>query len=120
MADTSQFQRYPSRLPPLITTQNKPVPLGAIARVVRFVAQEMRQAEKDVLGSTRLENVWIARRVVVWIARDKYGRTWGDIGRFLGGRHHTTVMDAYHRAIRDRGDDPKFRALTDDLMARAP
>ena len=37
-----------------------------------------------------------ARRAVVYELRETLGWSFPQIGRFLGGRHHTTVLRAYH------------------------
>lgn len=64
-------------------------------------------------GSFRL------RAAAAWAARQSAGLSFPEIGRALGGRHHSTVMHGFCRAEEMRDLDPTFLALTDRLAARS-
>jgi chromosomal replication initiation ATPase DnaA len=58
-----------------------------------------------------------ARFAVMWVARELFGFSTPVIGRSLGNRDHSTVLNGIKRAEELREDDDDFREITDGLIA---
>jgi chromosomal replication initiation ATPase DnaA len=71
-----------------------------------------------LVGAGRDRATARARHLLCWLARSALQMSFPDIGEALGGRDHTTVLMSVRAADRLR-DDEEFRALADDLLARA-
>lgn len=73
----------------------KQIKMNSLAKVV---ARRHRVRASDLTGQSR--GRWVAhpRFKFVWIARYKLGHSTSVIGRFLGGRDHTTIIHASRQA----------------------
>ena len=58
-----------------------------------------------------------ARGVAVYLARHVAGQRLEEIGRYFGGRDHTTVMHSYRTTKKLMGSDPAVRAAVEQLQA---
>lgn len=97
------------------TLDQSSLPLAEIATVVaRYYAMSLRKLR----SSSRKAPVVLARAMAIYLARQLTPLSYDEIGRYLGGRDHTTVMHNYNR-INDRV--PKERAMRsalDDLFRK--
>ena len=73
----------------------KQIKMNSLAKVV---ARRHHVRASDLTGQSR--GRWVAhpRFKFVWIARYKLGHSTSVIGRFLGGRDHTTIIHASRQA----------------------
>jgi chromosomal replication initiator protein len=70
----------------------------------------------DLLGKRRHKSVALPRQVCMWLARRHTRHSLEEIGGYLGGRDHTTVMHAIRTVdSRQRADD-RLRADVDRLQ----
>ena len=58
------------------------------------VAEHYGLRPGDLIGRSRTEKVCRARHVAAWMLRREDGFRLGEIGEMLGGRDHTTVLNA--------------------------
>jgi len=79
----------------------------AAARLSRFTPDQIK-------GAQRHKPLVKARFAVCYVARKK-GFSYPVIGRRLGGRDHTTVMNAIEKAEIYRDYDPEFAAMLHNL-----
>lgn len=87
-------------------------------RKTPMMADILRQAsflfgisEKDIKGQSR-SNVYTRPRMAVsFLCKDLTGRSWNEIGKFLGGRDHSTIINAYRRCQDIMKRDPIYRAM---------
>ncbi len=70
-----------------------------IDRVARTVAKHFSLTVDDLKSSSRRRNIATARRIVVYFAREYCQKSFGQIGKFLGGRDHTTVLYNHQKAL---------------------
>jgi chromosomal replication initiator protein len=95
------------RIESLAKTHRPPLGLDVIARqdidepsplerIVERVSVESTIPVKALRGASRLKNVALARHVAMYVARQN-GLSLNDIGKFFGGRDHSTVLHAIHR-----------------------
>ncbi|MBX9789888.1 MAG: hypothetical protein K2Y37_13305 [Pirellulales bacterium] len=67
----------------------------------------------QVRGLSRRRHVALARAVAMYVARERTTQSLEKIGRFFGGRDHTTVLHAWRKIQRQREADPRVRAAVD-------
>ena len=86
-----------------------------IDRVTRQVAKYFSLTVAEVKSSSRRRNIATARRMVVYLAREHCDKSFSQIGKFLGGRDHTTVLYNYQKAIELLKTDPATQKAVADL-----
>ena len=68
----------------------------------------------DLLGKQRSQEVALARHIAIYLAREEIKATLPAIGRALGGRSHSTILNSYRKVVELMNTDPVFRR---DLIA---
>lgn len=91
------------------------LPLAEIATVVaRYYSMPLRQLR----SSSRKAPVVLARAMAIYLARQLTPLSYDEIGRYLGGRDHTTVMHNYNRIDEQVPKDRAMRSALDDLFRK--
>lgn len=85
--------------------------------VVRTVAEFRGISPSQLAGPRRDRRLAWPRQEACWILQRRSGMSLPRIGRFLGGRDHTTILYGVAAVERRRADDPDYRTATDNLMA---
>lgn len=98
------------------TTGPKPPMIRAI---LALVSEQYGVPIVDLLSHRRTSTVILPRQIVMYLARAMTFRSLPEIGRMIGGRDHTTVMNAVKR-VNERIDKSekfaaKIRAFKDAL-----
>lgn len=80
--------------------------------VIRVAAALWNVTEIELVSHRRATVLVAARALVVWVLRQVPARpiSYPAIGRALGGRDHTTIMNAHLHAVRLRLIDDRFDA----------
>lgn len=87
-------------------------------RVRQFVISKTGVSADDLCGSCRKAELVEARALFVWIVRHSRPRvSYPVIGRWLGGRDHSTIINLHMKAIRLRLDDADFELMCEDWLA---
>lgn len=89
----------------------------SIADIKAAVADEYGVSVLDIESDRRARECAWPRQTAMWLARQATARSMPDIGRFFGGRDHTTVMHAV-RAVEKRRDQPEEFERTERLLVR--
>ncbi len=63
----------------------------------------------DLLGKHRTRDVSAARHIAIYLAREEIQATLPEIGRALGGRTHSTILNGYNKVAERLSKDPAFR-----------
>lgn len=89
-----------------------------IGDLLNIASQASRLSVKTIVGRSRYERHKNVRFAVALIARD-FGHSYPQIGRRLGGRDHSTIINAVEKAkiYYERCD--KFATLVDTIRAKA-
>ena len=87
------------------------------SRIIDLVAFNMGLRISDLIGKSRDPRFVRGRFAVCWLARRATSASFPIIGAALGGRDHTSAINAIGRAEEFRQRDPAFRMLTDRLLA---
>jgi len=70
----------------------------------------------DLLGKRRHKSVALPRQVCMWLARRHTRHSLEEIGGYVGGRDHTTVLHAIRQVETKQGADDRLRADVDRIQ----
>ena len=84
--------------------------------IMRCVADRFGLSVRDITGKRRHRNVARARHVSMYIARKLTSHSLEEIGGYMGGRDHTTVMHGFQRIRKDIQADPDLAHVLDNLI----
>ena len=88
----------------------------ATTRIVLDVVSEATGISVAALcGDQRVAAIIRPRQIACWLMRQETTRSLPQIGRAMGGRDHTTIMNAIKRVDQMRERDEVFSALVDDI-----
>ncbi|NJL93367.1 MAG: chromosomal replication initiator protein DnaA [Anaerolineae bacterium] len=62
----------------------------------------------DLLGKERSKHVATVRHIAIYMAREELDATLPEIGRALGGRSHSTILNSYNKVCEWIASDPTF------------
>jgi len=65
-----------------------------IEDVIRRVSEITSINEKDIVGQSRKKELVEARQITAYLSREILGASLSNIGMYLGGRDHTTILHA--------------------------
>ena len=82
---------------------------------MRSVADRFAISVRDITGKRRHRHVARARHVCMFLARKMTSHSLEEIGGYIGGRDHTTVMHGFQRIRNDVQADPELAQLIDSL-----
>ncbi len=90
-----------------------------ISEILRILADHYDVKPAEILSKRRYRHVVRARHAAMYLAKKLTNRSYSDIGKEFGGRHHTTVKSACVKVERlaqiDPGFDEKIRSFEFDL-----
>ena len=89
-----------------------------IADCLKVVEEAFGVTRGDLLSARRGREVARPRQVAYWLAKKVTLHSLPEIGRAIGGRHHTTIMAGVKRVEIIRAMDAEFSSLTDSLLSR--
>jgi len=93
-------------------------PAPSVEKIIRVVGTYFVISANDILSQTREARVTRPRQVAMWLARKLTPRSMPEIGRYIGGRDHTTVLHAVRKVNQVMEADPAFKADVDELVKR--
>lgn len=76
--------------------------------MIKQACKVFKVSPDSLTGRTRTRNVVDCRRAVVYLYHAFYSGTLKDIGRHLGGRHYSTVINLRETAGHLIDSDPEF------------
>ena len=86
-----------------------------IQEIVKRVSNFTKVPEEKIVGKGRERKIAEARQLSAYLCRDILGSTLVNIGMFLGGRDHTTIMYAYKNIEKRIEKEPRIRKTVDSL-----
>ncbi|MHC4953215.1 MAG: chromosomal replication initiator protein DnaA [Planctomycetota bacterium] len=84
--------------------------------IMRCVADRFGLSVRDITGKRRHRHVARARHVSMYLARRLTSHSLEEIGGYMGGRDHTTVMHGFQRIRNDIQEDPELAQVLDNLI----
>lgn len=88
-----------------------------IAAILESAALLFKVSRPEILGESRARQTVKARAAVAWVASKTAGYSSPRIGRELGGRDHSTILNLFKRADHWRAQDDDYRETIDTLRA---
>ncbi|CAN5508675.1 hypothetical protein BH11PLA2_BH11PLA2_08690 [soil metagenome] len=101
----------------LLAASDNPPDAASLDRIISRVAATFQVKTKDLLGPSRLGNVLLPRQVTMFLARDVLKLSLPRIGELLGGRDHTTVLNAIRKITTAMSGDRKLAATIQHLQS---
>ena len=86
-----------------------------IQEIVKRVSSFTKVPEDKIVGKGRERKIAEARQLSAYLCRDILGSTLVNIGMFLGGRDHTTIMYAYKNIEKRIEKEPRIRKTVNSL-----
>ena len=86
-----------------------------IQEIVKRVSNFTKVPEEKIVGKRRERKIAEARQLSAYLCRDILGSTLVNIGMFLGGRDHTTIMYAYKNIEKRIEKEPRIRKTVNSL-----
>ncbi len=77
--------------------------------LLKIVADFYNLTEKDLLSTTRRQEITQARQVTMYMMRDLFHNSYPFIGKLFGGKDHTTVMHACEKIKERLREDETFQ-----------
>lgn len=93
-------------------------PSPPLAEIVAVVARYYALPVRQLRSSSRKAPIVLARAVAIYFARQLTPLSYDEIGKYLGGRDHTTVLHNYRRIEKGLTRDRALRSAIDDLHRR--
>src|SRR5688572_20495521 len=82
--------------------------------IVKHVATYFDLKVSDLKSQKRGRAIAFPRQLAMYLCRKHTGSSYPEIGNALGGKDHTTALNAYNR-IKERIDDPEVRRHLDEV-----
>lgn len=79
----------------------------SLNEIVSFAGEKFSCPVADIIGPKRSKEIAWARQVAVYLARELTDHSLSDIGNFLGGRDHSTILYAYNKVSDLVAEDEK-------------
>lgn len=86
--------------------------------VLQAVASEFRVAPVELTGPRRSHNIVVPRQAAMYLMREVCQLSFPQIGDYLGGRDHTTVMHGCEKMSQRLGEDAELRNRVERVRMR--
>jgi len=84
-------------------------------RVAKIVSRRYKLKLSDLKSSTRRQEVVRARSLAMYLTRQLTGSSYHQIGKYFGGRDHTTVLHACRKTESMIQEDTELRVTADEV-----
>lgn len=92
--------------------------LPRVSEIVNVVCQEYNLSKAVLLSRQKTNNIIIPRHIVCYLARNCSLKSLPEIGRALGGRDHSTIINAVNRIEDLTTRDKKLLFKVNELQRR--
>ena len=86
--------------------------------IVRTVAEHLELAPKDILGGKRHPALVRARQIAMYLCREMQGTSYPALGRFFGGKDHSTVVHSIKKVASLLVSDKDVQHLVTELKRK--
>ena len=81
----------------------------SIDKIVRYVCQDMKISERQIMGKSRKMEVALARQLAMFLSKELTNASFSNIGSHIGGRDHSTVIHACKNIDKKIIEDSNFQ-----------
>ncbi len=86
--------------------------------VLKQIAAEFELPQEAIKGKRRDRAAVLARRAAILLLREELALSWGEIGRALGGKDYSTLIQGYEKAKTLASEDSSFAEKVERLRAK--
>ena len=86
--------------------------------IMQTVADYYGLMMSDLTGPTRRREITVPRQIAIYLTREMTGMSLPQIGRFFGGRDHTTVLHSCKTVEANMAQNTDVRAVVEDIKSR--
>ena len=91
-----------------------------MSTIATTVAAQFDLTVAELISSSRSQPVTQGRQISIYLARELTDGSLGEIGRFFGGRDHSTVLYACRRVAQTRLVDRRFDRMVNQIREAIP
>ncbi len=84
--------------------------------IIKYICQEYDIKVTDVKSTKRDKNISITRQLCMYIVRELTNDSYPVIGKYFGGKNHTSVMQACKKTQERIDQDPEFKQRVQTLI----
>jgi chromosomal replication initiation ATPase DnaA len=88
-----------------------------IRTIIDYCCKKYRVGPLDILGLGRTASICDVRHIIAYLCCELTGYSTPEIGRCLGGRDHTTILNSRKRMKAKIAADPEFAAEIEAIKA---
>ena len=99
----------------LVNAQKPDITMGYIQQVV---ASHFKLTAEDLNSRKRTQDIVFPRHIAIYLCRKIMDKSLPEIGKFFGGRDHSTVINSCEKIAYELEVDEKLRILVDELEIR--
>lgn len=89
-----------------------------LVEIVDYIASQMECSVENMRGPKRNQEIVWPRQVSIYLARELTDNSLASIGRFFGGRDHSTILHAYKKVSALLTKDESVLWLINDMKGR--
>ncbi|MCL2285992.1 MAG: chromosomal replication initiator protein DnaA [Firmicutes bacterium] len=86
--------------------------------IQQVVASHFRLTAEDLNSRKRTQSIVFPRQIAMYLCRKIMDKSLPDVGKFFGGRDHSTVIHSCEKIANEIEMDEKLRVLVEDLEIR--
>ena len=98
-----------------IINEQMPWP-ATVDKIIEEASRTYGVSVEDIRSSKQNSDISTARQVAMYVIREITGNTMEKIGTEFGGRNHATVVYAISKVEKQLKEDPRFRAIVQDII----
>jgi len=99
----------------LVNAEKPEITMGYIQQIV---AAHFRLTTEDLNSRKRTQSIVFPRQIAMYLCRKIMDKSLPDVGKFFGGRDHSTVIHSCEKIANEIEMDEKLRVLVEDLEIR--
>jgi chromosomal replication initiator protein len=97
---------------------NSAKPNVTMEYIQQVVATHFKLTAEDLNSHKRTQSIVFSRQIAMYLCRKIMDKSLPDVGKFFGGRHHSTVIHSCEKISNEIEMDEKVRILVEDLEIR--
>ena len=86
--------------------------------IINVVAEHFDLSPSDIVGNKRNSKVVFPRQIVMYLCRDMTGITLKNVGKYLGARDHTTIMNGVEKIEKEIQTSDSTREIIEILKKK--
>lgn len=86
--------------------------------IIQVVADHFGITPLDISSQKRNKEIVFPRQIVMYICRSMLGTSQQNIGKYLGGRDHTTIIHGHDKIAADMEKNESLRNTVEILMKK--